>query len=87
MRLIIAEKPSVAHSIAAVIEATEKRDGYMEGNSYLVSWYIGHLVSFADADHYDERSKSGAMRICPLSRSNGSTSFLMTRKSSLTPSS
>lgn len=39
MRLIIAEKPSVAHSIAAVIEATERRDGYMEGNSYLVSWY------------------------------------------------
>ena len=49
MQLIIAEKPSVAHSIAGVIGADQKRDGYMEGNGYLVSWCIGHLVSLADA--------------------------------------
>ena len=57
MQLIIAEKPSVARSIAGVIGADQKRDGYMEGNGYLVSWCIGHLVSLADAGAYDERFK------------------------------
>ena len=57
MRLVIAEKPSVARSIAGVIGADQKRDGYMEGNGYLVSWCIGHLVSLADAGAYDERFK------------------------------
>lgn len=44
-QLVIAEKPSVARSIAGVIGADKKQDGYMEGNGYLVSWCIGHLVS------------------------------------------
>ena len=57
MQLVIAEKPSVARSIAGVIGADQKRDGYMEGNGYLVSWCIGHLVSLADAGAYDERFK------------------------------
>ena len=57
MQLVIAEKPSVARSIAGVIGATEKHDGYLQGNGYLVSWCIGHLVSFADAGRYDERFK------------------------------
>ncbi|RHV15943.1 type IA DNA topoisomerase [Clostridium sp. OM05-6BH] len=57
MQLIIAEKPSVARSIAGVIGADQKKDGYMEGNGYLVSWCIGHLVSLADAGAYDERFK------------------------------
>ena len=52
MQLVIAEKPSVARSIAGVIGADQKRDGYMEGNGYLVSWCIGHLVSLADAGAY-----------------------------------
>ena len=56
-QLVIAEKPSVARSIAGVIGADQKRDGYMEGNGYLVSWCIGHLVSLADAGAYDERFK------------------------------
>lgn len=51
-QLIIAEKPSVARSIAGVIGADKKQDGYMEGNGYLVSWCIGHLVSLADAGTY-----------------------------------
>lgn len=55
MNLVIAEKPSVAQSIAAVIGATSKRDGYMEGNGYLVSWCVGHLVELAPADTYDEK--------------------------------
>ena len=56
-QLVIAEKPSVARSIAGVIGADKKQDGYMEGNGYMVSWCIGHLVSLADAGTYDERFK------------------------------
>ena len=44
VQLVIAEKPSVARSIAAVIGATEKQNGYWQGGGYLVSWCIGHLV-------------------------------------------
>ena len=55
MNLVIAEKPSVAQSIAAVIGATNRKDGYMEGSGYLVSWCVGHLVELAPADVYDEK--------------------------------
>ncbi len=54
-RLVVAEKPSVAQSIAAVLGAKTKRDGYLEGNGWIVSWCIGHLVELAPADGYDER--------------------------------
>ena len=54
-QLVIAEKPSVACSIAAVIGADEKQNGYWQGGGYLVSWCIGHLVSFAEAGQYDEK--------------------------------
>ena len=54
-QLVIAEKPSVARSIATVIGATEKQNGYWQGGGYLVSWCIGHLVSFAEAGRYDEK--------------------------------
>ena len=55
VQLVIAEKPSVARSIAAVIGAAEKQNGYWQGGGYLVSWFIGHLVSFAEAGQYDEK--------------------------------
>ena len=55
VQLVIAEKPSVARSIAAVIGAAEKQNGYWQGGGYLVSWCIGHLVSFAEAGQYDEK--------------------------------
>ena len=55
VQLVIAEKPSVARGIAAVIGATEKQNGYWQGGGYLVSWCIGHLVSFAEAGQYDEK--------------------------------
>lgn len=55
MILVIAEKPSVAQSIAKVLGATSRKDGYLEGNNYLVSWCVGHLVGLADASSYDER--------------------------------
>ena len=55
MNLVIAEKPSVAQSISAVLGANKRHDGYMEGSNYIVSWCIGHLVELATADTYDER--------------------------------
>ena len=66
MKLVIAEKPSVARSIAAVIGATDRREGYLQGNGYLVSWCIGHLVSFADAGMYDERFKKWRYEDLPI---------------------
>ena len=54
-KLVITEKPSVAQSIAKVLSATKRCNGYLEGNGYLVSWCIGHLVELAPPDYYDER--------------------------------
>ena len=53
MRLVIAEKPSVAKSLAAVLGAATRRDGYLEGNGWLVSWCLGHLAGLADAAIYN----------------------------------
>ncbi|MCC8097056.1 MAG: DNA topoisomerase 3 [Eubacterium sp.] len=58
MKLVIAEKPSVAQSIAKVIGANEKKDGYLQGNGYIVSWCIGHLVGLAEPDSYGDEYKS-----------------------------
>jgi len=55
MKLVIAEKPSVAQSLAAVIGATARKDGYLEGNGWRVSWCVGHLAGLADADSYDPK--------------------------------
>ena len=55
MELVIAEKPSVALSIAKVIGAKNKKDGYYEGNRYRVSWCVGHLIQMANPDSYDEK--------------------------------
>ena len=53
MRLLIAEKPSVAQEIAAVVGADKRHTGYLEGNGWLVSWCYGHLVDLADPSAYD----------------------------------
>jgi len=53
--LVIAEKPSVGAAIGKVLGASSRRDGYLEGNNYIVSWCVGHLVGLADASSYDER--------------------------------
>lgn len=66
MKLVIAEKPSVAISIAGVIGADKKQDGYYEGGGYLVSWCYGHLVEPANADAYDERYKKWAIADLPI---------------------
>ena len=55
MKLVIAEKPSVAMSLAAVLGANEKKDGYLEGNGYLVSWCVGHLLELAQPEAYGEQ--------------------------------
>ena len=55
MKLVIAEKPSVAMSLAAVLGANEKKDGYMEGGGYLVSWCVGHLLELAQPEAYGKR--------------------------------
>ena len=65
-QLVIAEKPSVARSIAAVIGATDRQEGYLQGSGYIVSWCIGHLVSFADAGAYDERFKKWRYEDLPI---------------------
>lgn len=55
MKLVISEKPSVAQSIAAVIGAKQRGNGFLEGNGYLVSWCLGHLAELASADAYDNK--------------------------------
>ena len=55
MILVVAEKPSVAQTIGKVLGATSRKDGYWEGEGYLVSWCVGHLVGLADASVYDQR--------------------------------
>ena len=55
MKLVLAEKPSTAQSFAKVLGATKREDGYLEGNGYLVSWCVGHLVELTPPEGYDER--------------------------------
>lgn len=55
MKLVIAEKPSVARAIYPVLGATSKKNGYIEGNGYIVSWCFGHLVGLAMPDSYGEK--------------------------------
>lgn len=66
MKLVIAEKPSVAISIAKVIGANKKKDGYYEGNGYRVSWFVGHLIQMANPDAYDEKYAKWNMADLPI---------------------
>ncbi|MDE6318809.1 MAG: DNA topoisomerase 3, partial [Lachnospiraceae bacterium] len=70
MQLVIAEKPSVARSIAEVIGAVESKDGYMEGNGYLVSWCVGHLVELAQPESYGEQWKKWTYESLPIKPEN-----------------
>lgn len=65
-QLVIAEKPSVARSIAEVLGAGEQKEGYLEGNGYLVSWCIGHLIELASADTYKEEWKKWEYETLPI---------------------
>lgn len=66
MQLVIAEKPSVARNIAEVIGASGSKDGYMEGNGYLVSWCVGHLVELAQPESYGERWRKWTYESLPV---------------------
>lgn len=66
MKLVITEKPSVAQSIAKVIGASKRSDGYLEGNGYLVSWCVGHLVELAEPGAYDEKYEKWRKEDLPI---------------------
>lgn len=66
MQLVVTEKPSVAKSIAEVIGAAEKKNGYFEGNGYLVSWCVGHLVELAQPESYGEQWKKWTYESLPI---------------------
>ena len=66
MKLVISEKPSVAASIARVIGSDEKKDGYYEGNGYIVSWCVGHLIELAQPQEYDEAYEKWNYETLPI---------------------
>ena len=66
MKLVIAEKPSVALTLAKVIGANTKKDGYCEGNSYIVSWCVGHLIQMSNPDKIDEKWKTWSLKNMPI---------------------
>ena len=66
MQLVIAEKPSVAQSLASILGVSTRHDGYMEGKKYIVSWCFGHLAGLADADVYDTRYAKWKMEDLPI---------------------
>ena len=66
MQLVIAEKPSVAKSIAEVLGALDRQDGYFEGGGYLVSWCVGHLIELAQPESYGEQWKKWTYESLPV---------------------
>ena len=66
MRLVIAEKPSVAAAYAAALGVKGKKDGYFEDNGYIISWCIGHLVELAEAAAYGEQYKKWSYESLPV---------------------
>ena len=64
--LVVAEKPSVAQSIAKVIGAYQKQDGYLEGCGYIVSWCLGHLAEYAEPEAYDEKYSKWSFADLPI---------------------
>lgn len=75
MKLVIAEKPSVAQSLAKVIGATNKCDGYLEGNGYIVSWCVGHLVELAEPGAYDEKYEKWRKSDLPIIPLKGNSAW------------
>ena len=66
MQLVIAEKPSVAKSIADVLGALDRQDGYFEGGGYLVSWCVGHLIELAEPESYGDQWKKWTYESLPV---------------------
>ena len=70
MKLVICEKKSVAQSVAQAIGAREKREAYLEGNGYIVSWCMGHLVEMSPPEAYDAKLKKWSYETLPIIPSN-----------------
>ena len=66
MIVLLAEKPSVARDIARVLGATSRRDGYLEGNGYIVTWAFGHLVELVEPHIYDPAFKNWNLQSLPI---------------------
>ena len=66
MKLVICEKPNVGAAVAAALGVTGRKDGYIEGNGYLISWCIGHLVQLSDAAAYGEQYKKWSYDSLPI---------------------
>ena len=66
MKLVICEKPRVGAAVAAALGVTGRKDGYIEGNGYLISWCIGHLVQLSDAAAYGEQYKKWSYDSLPI---------------------
>lgn len=64
--LVLAEKPSVARDIARVLNCNKKGNGYLEGDRYIVTWALGHLVTLADPEAYDDKYKSWKIEDLPM---------------------
>lgn len=64
--LVIAEKPSVARDIARVLGCAKKENGALEGNQYIVTWALGHLVTLKDPEDYDKKYKEWNMAVLPM---------------------
>jgi DNA topoisomerase-3 len=64
--IVIAEKPSVARDIANVLKCTKKGNGFLEGNNYIVTWALGHLVTLADPEAYDNKYKTWNLEDLPM---------------------
>jgi len=64
--LVIAEKPSVARDIARVLKCGKKINGAIEGERYIVTWGLGHLVTLADPEDYDKKYKEWKMDVLPM---------------------
>ena len=66
MKLVVCEKPSVGAAVAAALNVRERKDGYIEGNGYLISWCIGHLVQLSEAAAYGEQYKKWQLNSLPI---------------------
>src|SRR3954470_8576412 len=78
MRVVLAEKPSVARELASFLGAGERRDGYFEGRGYRVTWALGHLATLKEPEDYDPALKRSSLSTLPIipgygndSRQNG----------------
>jgi DNA topoisomerase-3 len=69
-KLVLAEKPSVARDIAKVLKCSSRKDGYIEGANYVITWAVGHLITLAEPDDYDEKYKKWRYNELPIIPNN-----------------